>query len=219
MQGLPPTPGLSGITAAGHGIEFELAHASPTAKSSALIGWAKVALLAIGLGGAAAAIYYLVGHREVAPSSTPAASMPPEAARALVPGEAHAASETSTAPNTREASSAPGQAPRVVPAEDRPRGVARPLDRSLAEETKALDRAREALDSHRPSESLRLLDQYQRRFARGRLRPEAMVLRLAVLIQDGRYAAADSLGQRLLADEAFEAYAPRIRSLLREATP
>jgi hypothetical protein len=80
-----------------------------------------------------------------------------------------------------------------------------------------LDRAREALDAHRPSEVLRLLDQYHRRFPQGRLRPEAMVLRLAALVQAGRHAAADSLASRLLGDEAYQTYASRIRSLLGEA--
>jgi hypothetical protein len=77
-----------------------------------------------------------------------------------------------------------------------------------------LDRAREALEAHRPAEVLRLLDEYRRRFPQGRLRPEAMVLRLAALVQAGRHAAADSLASQLLADEAYQTYAPRIRSLL-----
>jgi hypothetical protein len=94
-----------------------------------------------------------------------------------------------------------------------------PLDRSLGDETRALDRAREALEAHRSSEVLRLLDEYHHSFPQGRLRPEAMVLRLAALVQAGRHGAADSLARQLLADEAYQTYAPRIRSLLGDANP
>jgi hypothetical protein len=81
-----------------------------------------------------------------------------------------------------------------------------------------LDRAREALDAHRPAEVLRLLDGYRCKFPQGRLRPEAMILRLAALLAADRHQAADSLANQLLSDAAYEAYVPRIRSLLREAS-
>jgi hypothetical protein len=87
----------------------------------------------------------------------------------------------------------------------------------LGDETRALDRAREALDARRPSQGLRLLDEYRRRFPQGRLRPEAMILRLAALLAAGRHQAADSRATQLLSDEAYLAYVPRIQSLLREA--
>ena len=120
-----------------------------------------------------------------------------------VPGEGNARGrKTSLSGRAREATHEAGDSP---------------LDRSLGYETKALDRAREALEAHRPSEVLRLLDEYHRRFPQGRLRPEAMVLRLAALVQAGRHGAADSLASQLLADEAYQTYAPRIRSLLGEA--
>lgn len=90
-------------------------------------------------------------------------------------------------------------------------------DDSLGNETKALDRARETLDAHRPFEALGLLDEYRRRFPQGRLRPEAVILRLAALFAAGRHQAADSLASQLLSDEDYEVYVPRIQSLLREA--
>jgi hypothetical protein len=93
------------------------------------------------------------------------------------------------------------------------------LDHSLRDETRALDRAREALDAHRPAEVLRLLDEYSRSFPQGRLRPEAVILRLAALLAAGRQQAADSLASQLLSDEAYVSYVPRIQSLLREVKP
>ena len=93
------------------------------------------------------------------------------------------------------------------------------IDRSLGNETRALDRAREALDAHRSAEALRVLDDYQRSYPRGRLRPESMVLRVAALIQAGKRGAAETLANQLMADEVFQTYAPRIRSLLGEAKP
>ena len=84
-------------------------------------------------------------------------------------------------------------------------------------EPQATRPAQTALEANRPSEVLRLLDEYRRRFPQGRLRPEAVILRLAALLAAGRHQAADSLASQLLSDEAYEAYVPRIQSLLREA--
>jgi hypothetical protein len=234
IHGLPPAPGLPAIPNPGHGVESGLAGADPAAslKPAALIKWAKLALVAVGVGGAVAVTYYLAQPHGVVPSATPARSMVPETVPLLVPGEARATGKTPTSPEAREGLTTAGEEPHALPGEDNARGrrasptgrtleathegSASPLDRSLADETRALDRAREALDAHRTSEVLRLLDEYHRRFAHGRLRPEAMVLRLAALVQAGRYGAAESLASQLLAEEAYQAYAPRIRSLLRE---
>jgi hypothetical protein len=96
----------------------------------------------------------------------------------------------------------------------------RPLDNagddSLGEETKALDRTREALEARRSSEVMRLLDDYHRKFPQGRLRPEAMVLRLAGLVQAGKNGAAETLARQLLADEIYRPYATKIESLLKD---
>ncbi len=235
IHGLPPAPGLPVIPNPGHGVEYGLADAGPAAsvKPAALIKWAKIALVVVGVGGAVAVTYYLARPHGVVPSATLARAMVPETVPVLVPGEARAAGKTPMSPEAREGLTPAGEQPHVVPGEDNARGrrasptgrapeathegSASPLDRSLADETRALDRAREALDAHRPSEGLRLLDEYHRRFAHGRLRPEAMVLRLAALVQAGRHGAAESLASQLLANEAYQAYAPRIRSLLKEA--
>ena len=46
-----------------------------------------------------------------------------------------------------------------------------------------------------------------------------MVLRLAALVQTGGHKAARSLARQLLADEAYQAYAARIHSLMAEMKP
>jgi len=68
-------------------------------------------------------------------------------------------------------------------------------------------------------DDLRLLDEFSRSFPQGRLRPEAVILRLAALLAAGRQQAADSLASQLLSDEAYVSYVPRIQSLLREVKP
>ena len=79
-----------------------------------------------------------------------------------------------------------------------------------------LDLARTAMDAHDLAAAQHALDSYRRRFPQGRLEPEATVLRLAVLVQQGKRTAAQSLAVQLLASESYKAYESRIRSLLRD---
>jgi hypothetical protein len=232
MQTLPPTvdpsvaprPNASGPGAAGP---------AATVKSAGVVRWMKIGLLAIAAGGAAIVTQYFARPDAIAPSAGPAMQ---KTAPASPPGEAPAPVQALATPEGREDPPAVREeGPRLAVGEVTPRrkkasppGRAReaayeanesPLDGSLGNETRALDRAREALDAHRPAEAMHRLDEYQRRFPQGRLRPEAMVLRLAALVQAGRRGAADSLANQLLADQAYQTYAPRIRSLLGEAKP
>ena len=89
-------------------------------------------------------------------------------------------------------------------------------DASLSAEIRILDVARAAVDAHNPAAAQRALDSYAQRFPQGSLKPEATVLRLAVLVRQGNRAAARSLAAQLLAGESYKAYGTRIRSLLRE---
>jgi hypothetical protein len=200
----------------------------PIVKPVTLTRWVKVGLIAVVVGGAAVGTHQLA-RPHAAPRSDMSArsvvpqTMPPAAAsaEARAPGKAPVPPEVSESlESAREAEPPP------VPGEDNARGrrdlaTSRtreaPRDHSLGDETKALDRAREALDARRPSEVLRRLDEYRRRFPQGRLRPEAMILRLAALLAADRHQAADSLASQLLSDEAYVPYVPRIQSLLREA--
>ena len=225
VQSLPSAPGLPAVPRPGHALASGLGEAGPAAsvESAGLVRWVKIGLFAVAVGGAATVAYYLARPHGIVPSATPLI-------QETAPGEAPAPGRASVPPEVRQGvATAHEEEPRLVAGEGNlqrrrasPSGRAHeasdsPLDRSLGQETRALDRAREGLEAHRPSEVLRLLDEYHRRFPQGRLRPEAMVLRLAALVQAGRHGAADSLASQLLADEAYQTYAPRIRSLLGEA--
>ena len=224
MQAFPPAPGQPVVPRPAESGLGD-ARSAASVKPAGLVRRVKMASVALVIGGAAALSTYLARPHRIGPSAMPAI---PE----TVPGEARTPGAVPVSPEIRE--------DRVIAREEEPRPVVgdsnprrrkaswsgraheasdTPPDRSLGNETRALDRAREALDAHRSSEVLRLLDEYHRRFPQGRLRPEAMVLRLAALVQAGRHGAADSLARALLADEAYQTYAPRIRSLLGEAKP
>ena len=203
----------------------------PTVKPVALTRWVKVGLIAVLAGGAAVVAHQLSRPPHGVPASAMLErSVVPETAPPVVaPAEGFAPSKAPAFPEVSKSFGAAREVePPAVPGEGSRVGSRRALlgtakpagstrDDSLGNETKALDRAREALEANRPSEVLRLLDEYRRRFPQGRLRPEAVILRLAALLAAGRHQAADSLASQLLSDEAYEAYVPRIQSLLREA--
>jgi hypothetical protein len=190
---------------------IEAGSAVPMAKLAVLVKWPKLFLVAVGLGGVAMVAYHFTQPRAVAPSPPPtvtetaSAAAPAEEPRDLGEGFAVVPEEEPVRVRRKAAS---GRVRSESPT---------PLDSSLGQETLLLDRARKELDAQRGLVALRLLDQYDRQFPRGRLRPEATILRLATLFQTGKTDAADALAGRLLADEAYKAYGPRIRSLSREA--
>jgi len=92
-----------------------------------------------------------------------------------------------------------------------------PTEESLSAEIRILDVARAAVDAHDPAAAERALASHAERFPQGHLKPEASVLRLAVLVQQGQRESANALAAQLLASKQYEAYQYRIRSLLREA--
>jgi hypothetical protein len=197
IQGLAPSAGLPDA-------------GSAVVERAAIVKWARIALVVIGVGGAAT-----IAHRFGRPRTIAQPSLAP--VPAATPSEASPAPAIADVWGPRE--EALVREPRRV-STGRSRDEGSSLsESSLGKETMLLDRAREGLDAHRGGQVLRLLDQYERRFPHGHLRPEAMVLRLAALLQSGRTATADSLATRLLADETYKPYAPRIQSLLREAKP
>ena len=202
----------------------------PTVKPVALTRWVKVGLIAVVAGGAAVVAHQLSRPQGVPPSAMVASSVVPETVPPVdTPAVGRALGKPLVSPEVSESlGAAREEEPPAVPDEGSRVGSRRAVlgaaksagaarDDSLGKETKALDLAREALEAHRPSEVMRLLDEYRRRFPHGRLRPEAVILRLAALLAAGRHQAADSLASQLLSDEAYVAYVPRIQSLLREA--
>lgn len=118
-------------------------------------------------------------------------------------------------PSPAAVSEAPLPAPRESASAQH--GQVNPPDESLSAEIRVLDIARAAVDARNAAAAERELDSYAQRFPQGRLKPEASVLRLAVLVLQGKRALAKSLAAQLLASQQYEAYQYRIRSLLREA--
>lgn len=206
---------------------------SPAPVKTPTVGrWAKVGVIAVVAGGAAIVSHQVFRPRALPPSDIPVPSMIPEAVAPVAPPtEGQPLPETPPPPTASEDLAAPR--PNARPPRARTRSVSAPsseaslparpaasaLDHSLGEEIKVLDRAREALAASRPLDVLRLVDEHHRKFPQGRLRPEAMILRLAALLQAGRREAADALARQLLSDDAYVPYVPRIQSLLREAKP
>lgn len=84
----------------------------------------------------------------------------------------------------------------------------------LAQEISALDTARSALRSGRAARALELLDDYDRAFSRGRLAPEATLLRIEAFLRLGQRTPAEQLARRFLSEEPTSAHAATIRRLL-----
>lgn len=188
---------------------------TPTAASAIKLGaLAKVGLVAlVGLGalGVGVLVHQLAGQRSV--KGEVAGARVPVLPEAPVPGatEIPAAPERPTPAVASEA-----RAPiHGSGSASRPR-ESNAMDESLSAEIRILDVARAAVDARNPASAQRALDSYAQRFPQGHLKPEASVLRLAVLVRQGHRVAARSLATQLLASESYQAYGPRIRSLLRE---
>ena len=208
---------LEGLTAVGSGPSVwesgqtlggsTSAVAAQSMKLGALAKVGLAALIGAGALGGGAFLHGLTSHT-AAPVEGPAASTPtPQAAPGLAERPA-----ASTGPALAPAASASAPAtPAAVP-----RQPTRPAD-ALSAELRVLDTARTAVDARDPAAAQRALDGYARQFPRGHLQPEAAVLRLAVLVQQGERASAKALATELLASATYQAYEPRIRSLLREA--
>lgn len=89
-----------------------------------------------------------------------------------------------------------------------------PLPSLLAEEVRALDRARSSLSSGDPSRAISLLDRYEREIPKGTLRPEALYLRAEALVELGDLDEAASVAKRLLASRPDGPHARRARAIL-----
>ncbi|MEJ7731192.1 MAG: hypothetical protein WKG00_18500 [Polyangiaceae bacterium] len=84
---------------------------------------------------------------------------------------------------------------------------------SLADEVAALDRASQAMASD-PRGALAQLEKHDKRFARGALGPEAMVLRIEALAKSGDSARASALASEFFAKHADSPLRGRVRSIL-----
>ena len=91
---------------------------------------------------------------------------------------------------------------------------ARPSAAPLAAEVAAIDHAARAVAAHDPPRALAALDAYQKQFPGGVLRPEATVLRVQALVQQGDPARAASIARAFLALNPHSPHADRLRSLV-----
>jgi hypothetical protein len=86
-------------------------------------------------------------------------------------------------------------------------------DDPLTLEVRLLDQARRAIVSGDGHAALSALDRYRSEHPRGRLAPEAFVLRLEALVRAGRAAEARQLAERRLAADPTGAHTERIRKI------
>jgi hypothetical protein len=147
------------------------------------------------------------------PEPEPVESAEPAQRDVVVSGSTTGA-QSAAHPPRRSPPDAPMGAPTERPLGPPPAEVSPAAGATLAAELSALDDARQALASGDADGALRTLDGYDRRFARRRLGPEAIVLRLEALVAQGRWDQARHLGRELLAAEPDGAYAQRVRSIL-----
>ena len=91
------------------------------------------------------------------------------------------------------------QLPPATPEAQRSQKVEQPTKSDLLrEELEALDHARSALLGQSPARALQLVDEYEQRFPKGRLRLEAEALRIDALARAGQHAQAQSRAKRFV---------------------
>ena len=127
-------------------------------------------------------------------AALPVATMPAEPARDV---SAPAVSEPEPAPSAVKTPPAPARS-----------------EPDIALEIESLDRARRASERGDFNGALAELDGYEHAFKHGRLRPEALLLRVQTLISKGDAAGAKALGNRFLARYPKSPLAPRIQKLI-----
>jgi hypothetical protein len=187
---------------------------------AAIVGKAAAASMATGSGVLAKAVIVGVfGATSVGTAwwiSTDAA--PPTPAPTAVVRSAAARAPTAAPMTTERPRAVEAAAPSAAPSSERPtpRGGASspavPDDRSEA----ALLREASAAVSSDPSRAIELVDEAERRFARGSLGQERELIRVQALIATGRREEAIHRARKLLARDPSTAHRPRLEKLLPE---
>ena len=164
--------------------------------------------LGIGFGAGLATFGAVEGARQVTATETPkppvvaVATPAPRAVKIARVERAHTAETPLIEPAAE-----PVEEELAAPA---PRNANDPLGRELAR----LDAARAALHGGRPSQALVELERYAREHPRGRLLPEALVLRMQALERTGDAEGARVAARRLLETAPASPHAGRARALL-----
>lgn len=212
-----PPPGARARTLAalgvGVGAAFSTVAAAGGAKAAAGAGKGVVllkVLTAVVIGGAAggAVLHYqaqLSQEKSVRARTEPPRSEAPLVMAPAVPSQAPSAlaEDAPSPPDASMRSSKPIAPPARASAEP-----------DIQSEIAALDRARSAAQRGDYAGALQELDRYERAFQRGRLRPEALLLRVQTLLSSGDTAGAKALGARFLAHYPQSPLAPRVRKLI-----
>jgi hypothetical protein len=173
------------------------------------VGAARIATDAARVPPASASSVPSSGARPASVAPVPALSAPRQAEPGAVPDIAE---PLPTATETR-AQPLPPAAPDSGPA------PAAPLDaETLAAEVKSVDRARAALAAGQAQRTLEELGEYERRFRKRGLEPEALYLRMEASLSLGQTAQARDAAQRLLARYPKSLHAARARVVLSKKT-
>jgi TolA-binding protein len=169
---------------------------------------AKSWLLTAGVG-AVSAVAIWAGVRASAPDPQPAAAPVTVPARPVAP-------RTPTTPATTPVAPEPEAAPVVAAAPVRAPVRATPSERdlSLTQELGAIEQARAAFLRHEYSQTLRLLDEYGKKFPKRQLASEATVLRIEALAARGDRDSASRIGRDFLQNHPNGPYAQRVRSVI-----
>jgi hypothetical protein len=182
---------------------------------SSIAAWSSVSLVAV------AGVIAFVAHGAhggrstpragvalVAPAASSSALAPPGGAQPLLP-----AADTTAGPTLDGTSSsllAEGQhVPHRV-------SVARPRADRLREEAAVIDAARELLTLGDAAGALVQLEAYQRRFAGGELREEALLLRIEALVRAGDRTTASAVARHFLKAYPASVHVDRVAALLGE---
>jgi hypothetical protein len=181
-------------------------------KWTSFAAWSSVSVM-----GVAALVVAAHAGRWIAPAPAPDRGALPAAPAWIAPDPPPAPVATDSAP----ASIVREEPPAVTPARDA-RGTARRIsvaatDR-LRDEARVLDGARALLAGGDASGALVRLGDYDRRFAGGSLREEALLLRIESLVRVGDRSTAASLARRFLTAYPASVHAERVEVVLRELT-
>jgi hypothetical protein len=161
--------------------------------------------------GAASALAIWAGVRATypTPAQAPLARSVPAAAPARAAAPVAAAEPRIEPPAAADAV--------VTPEPTRPVAPSRAVERSepsLTAELASLEQARRAFLAHDYTQSLKLLDDYTRRFPKRQLASEATVLRIEALAARGDRDAAARIGRDFLQNHPNGPYAKRVRSVI-----
>lgn len=184
------------------------AQAAAVSTGKGLVLGKLLAVLVIGGTAGGVALHYRAQFETAKPAVHAGVSAKPASAPAPAPPSP--ALEPASSTEASDISPAPELAPEATKATPAPARS----EPDIALEIAALDRARRASESGNFSAALRELDQYERAFKRGRLRPEALLLRIQTLINQGDAASAKALGTRFLARYPKSPLSPRIQKLI-----